>query len=130
MTGVLYLPQATLDTWLEAGHVDLGSETLIFTGDQSTFPVVSAVWFKSLIEGQDVQKLLGKVRAVEALRMGGAEVSMGTVVLADTAYEVDDGFMVSVPLPSTPARPPSKPSPQVSGQEADLLAQFILGKLS
>jgi len=130
MTGVLYLPQATLDVWLEAGHVDLGTETLIFTADQATFPVVSAVWFKNLIEGEDQQKLLGKVRAVEALRMGGAEVSMGTVVLADTAYEVDDGFMVSVPLPSAAARPQSKAAPQVSGQEADLLAQFILGKLS
>jgi len=131
MTGVLFLSQAQLDTWLNTGLVDMAQETLTVTADNATFPIVPAVHVKSVVDGQDSQKLVGKVKAVEALRMGGAEISLGAVVLGETAYEVDDGFMVTVQLPDRPsARPPSKPTPAKQGGEADLLAQFILNKLS
>lgn len=132
MNGTLFLSQASLDQWLEAGHVDMGQDSLIFTADQSKYAAVPAVRFLELVDGQDAQKLLGKVKAVEALRLGGAEISLGAVVLAETAYQVEEGFMLTVPLPErSNARPPTKPAPaKPNGQEADLLAQFILNKLS
>jgi len=131
MTGVLFLSQSQLDTWLNAGLVELAQDTLTVTADNASFPVVPAVHVKAVVDGTDSAKLVGKVKAVEALRMGGAEISLGAVVLGDSAYEVDDGFMVTLQLPDRPSpRPPSKPAPTAKGGEADLLAQFILNKLS
>jgi len=131
MNAVLFLPQASLDRWLDEGHVDMGNDALIFTADHASFPAVSAVHFTQLVDGQDTQKLVGKVKAVEALRLSGAEVSLGAVVLGESAYQTEDGFMLTVPLPErASARPASKPAANASGQEADLLAQFILDKLS
>ena len=105
----------------------------MFTADGARFPAVQAVRFTELVDGQDAHKLVGKVKAVEALRLGGAEISLGAVVMGDTAYQVEEGFMLAVPLPAaTVPRPPSqKAAPaKPGGQEADLLAQFILNKLS
>jgi hypothetical protein len=131
MTGVLFLSQASLDQWLEGGQADLGHDTLTFTADKSSVPLVNAVHLTKVVDGPDGAKLLGKVKAVEALRMGGADISLGTVVMADTTYEVTEGYMVTVQLPERPgARPPSRPVQKANGQEADLLAQFILNKLS
>lgn len=128
MTGALFLPQANLDQWLDEGHVDMGQDALIFTADRTEFPLVPAVRFKAVVDGGDAKGLIGKVKAVEALRMGGAEVDVGAVVLGESAYEVEDGFMVTVQLPDrAPKAAAAKPK---GGQEADLLAQFILNKLS
>jgi hypothetical protein len=129
MTGVLFLSQSHLDRWLESGQIDMGQGALTVASDKSSYPVVPAVHFKSVVDGQDGPKLVGKVKAVEALRLGGAEISLGAVVLGESAYEVEEGFMVTVQLPPS-ARPGSRPGPKASGQEADLLAQFILNKLS
>jgi hypothetical protein len=126
MTGALFLPQPSLNAWLEDGHVDMGHDALIFTADRTQIPAVPAVRFAQLVDGQDGQRLMGKVKAVEALRLIGGEVSLGTVMLGDAAYQVDEGYLLTVELPARAARPP----PKGSGQEADLLAQFILNKLS
>lgn len=129
MNAVLFLPQKSLDAWLEDGRVDLGGDALIFTADHSKFPVVPAVHLTEVVDGQDAQKLVGKVKAVEALRLSGAEISMGAVVLGETAYQTVDGFMVTVPVADQAAANPAKPAAKAGG-EADLLAQFILDKLS
>jgi hypothetical protein len=132
MNGVLFLPQSQLDHWLDEGQVDMGNETLIFTGDQTEFPLVPAIHFRRVVEGNDSHRLLNKVKSVEAMRMGGAEVSLGAVVLGEVAYEVEDGFMITVPMVSS-AKPQTQSklaAAKPSGKEADLLAQFILDKLS
>lgn len=131
MNGTLFLPQANLDPWLEAGDVDMGQDALVFTADHARYPAVPAVRFIQVVDGQDTHALLGKVKAVEALRLGGAEISLGAVVMGETAYQVEEGFMLTVPLPAPAASAPQKPAAaKPSGQEADLLAQFILNKLS
>jgi hypothetical protein len=133
MNGVLFLAQNQLDAWLDEGHVDMGADVLIFTADRSEIPMVPAVRFLKAVDGADPNKLLGKVKAVEAMRMGGAEVSQGAVVLGDVGYEVEDGYMLTVPMVAPAARPATLgklPAAKPSGKEADMLAQFILDKLS
>ena len=134
MNGVLFLPQAKLDSWLDEGQVDMGQDALIFTADNSQVPMVPAVRFTKAVDGADPNKLLGKVKAIEAMRMGGAEVSTGAVVLGDVGYEVEDGFMLTVPMVAPATRAPQTqgrmPAAKPSGKEADMLAQFILDKLS
>jgi hypothetical protein len=137
MNGVLFLPQSQLDLWLDGGQVDMGNDTLIFTENRSELPLVGAVRFLKVVAGQDTHKLTGKVKALEALRMGGAEISTGAVILGEVAYETEDGFMLTVPMqapakarsPMTQGRMAAAPKAN-SGKEADLLAQFILDKLS
>lgn len=129
MTGALFLPQASLDAWLNDGHVDMGQDALIFTADRSQVPMHPAVRFAQLVDGKDAQQLVGKVKAVDALRELGGEVSLGTVMLGDAAYQVDEGFLLTVELPAKGASS-ARPASKAAGQEADLLAQFILNKLS
>jgi hypothetical protein len=129
MNSVLFLSQKDLDHWLDEGHVDMAQESMIFTSDKSQVAVIPAVRFMKIVAGTDQHKLIGKVKAVEVMRMGGADCSLGAVVLPDAAYEVEDGFMVTVPTATTaPAASPAAAKP--AGKEADLLAQFILDKLS
>lgn len=133
MNGVLFLAQGQLDGWLDEGVVDMGNETLIFPDEGAEFPMAAAVRFVSVVDGSDQNKLLGKVKSIDALRMGGAEVSVGAVVLGEAAYEVEEGFMLTVPAHAPKVTVPSmaaKPASKASGREADLLAQFILDKLS
>jgi hypothetical protein len=134
MNGVLFLPQSKLDAWLDEGQVDMGQDTLIFTADRSEIPMVPAVRFTKAVDGADPNKLVGKVKAVEAMRLGGAEVTAGAVVLGEVGYEVEDGFMLTVPMVAAGPRGPTTqsklPAAKPSGKEADMLAQFILDKLS
>ena len=132
MNGVLFLPQTTLDQWLDQGQVDMGNDSLIFTQDRSELPSVPAIKFSKVVAGTDTHKLVGKVKSTEAMRMGGAEISMGAVIMGEVAYETEDGFMLTVQMvqPGVKSNTQGRMAAAPKGKEADLLAQFILDKLS
>lgn len=159
MADYLFVPQTVLDRWSEQGRVQVDGHVLTILGDGKSFQLTSAVRFIKMEAGDDVAGLLQKVKTTDALKQMGAEHYMESVILADSAYQVQQGFLadanalrraaaVSQPaIPkvakaapaAAPAAPPpaAKPAPaeppkpdaKAAGGEQDLLAQFLLENL-
>lgn len=116
----LFLPQTLLEEWALSEKADLRDAALFVTEERQTFPLEGAVHFKSLASGEDAQKLLSKVKTHAQLAELSGEHMMGSVLLGETAYEVEDGYLVEVP--DAPAASTS------ASQDSDLLAAFLLQK--
>lgn len=108
-----------------AEKADVRDGKLVVAGGQGSCPVASAVHFQKVVSGNDEKGLLHKVKTGEQLKALGAEHMADSVVLGETAYEVTEGYVAEVQLPARAEAAPKKPS-----NEADLLAAFLLDKLS
>jgi hypothetical protein len=90
----LFIPQETMDSWLSSERVNLEGEMLRLPGAGLVLRLVPGCYFKSVQAGSDENfALLGKVKAKAAIAALGAEVYMNSVILGETAYEVDVGFV-------------------------------------
>ena len=117
----LFLPQTMLEEWALGEQADVRDGQLLVKGEAASYPVAQAVHFKALVSGDDAQKLVAKVKTQEQLEALGAEQMMESVLLGETAYEVEPGYVVSVP--DAEAKADGKPQ-----TDADLLAAFFLNK--
>ena len=117
---MLFLPETTLEEWALAEQADVRDGRLVVTGDSASYPVAGAVHFKLLVGGDDGQGLLGKVKTPEQLEQLGAEQMMESVLLGETAYEVEPGYLVTTPEAAE--------APKAAQTDADLLAAFLLEK--
>ena len=114
----LFLPQNLLEEWALSEKADLREGSLFVPAENATFPLEGAVHFTSLASGDDDQKLLSKVKTHAQLAELSGEHMMGSVLLGETAYEVEDGFVVQVPDAAVASH----------SQDTDLLAAFLLQK--
>jgi hypothetical protein len=90
----IFLPQEALDHWLAEGRADISADTLTVKADGSKYAIRSAVRFMSeMAGGGDVQKLVGKVKEIEQIQKIGGEHVSDSVILADDAYQVVEGFV-------------------------------------
>ncbi|HEX7597287.1 MAG TPA: hypothetical protein VF518_03670 [Polyangia bacterium] len=90
----LFIPQETLDSWLSSDRVNLNGEMLQLPGKGLLLRLVPGCYFKTVQDGSDQGlALLGKVKAKAAIAALGAEVYMNSVILGETAYEIDVGFV-------------------------------------
>ena len=125
----LFLPQTTLEEWALSDKADIKDGKLVVAEEKdASYPVTPAVHFLRLVSGVDEKKLLQKVKTQPQLEGMGADHYADSVILGETAYEVAPGYLAEVPTPKPEAKPldpRKKASP-----EADLLAAFILDKLS
>src|SRR5690242_13097568 len=100
MSGLLFVSQAMLDTWAEAGKIDfVGNVMTLLAGDGKgrSYALDPAVRFmKALGDEQDVHGLLHKVKSVAQLKELGAEPAGDSCILGDMAYEVQPGFLAEV----------------------------------
>lgn len=121
----LFLPQATLEGWALDDKADLKEGKLVLAGESATYPVKPAVHFTRLVSGQDDRQLVSRVKTDEQLQALGADHFADSVVLGEAAYEVIPGYLTEVsvqPGKQDPRRP--------ANPEADLLAAFLLNKMS
>ncbi len=154
MADHLFVPQTVLDRWSEQGRIQVDGNVLVILGEQKSFALTSAVRFMKMEAGDDRAGLLAKVKTTDALKQMGAEHYMDSVILGESAYQVQQGFLAdanalrraaaaSQPPPArTPAAPgqkaaggasPPPQAPQAEGEkkegEQDVLAQFLLDHL-
>ncbi|MFZ5469058.1 MAG: hypothetical protein ACOZIN_06410 [Myxococcota bacterium] len=118
----LFLPQTTLEEWALSEKADLKDGKLVISQDQSSYPVTPAVHFRTVVSGPDEHKLAEKVKTQAQLAALGAEHMADSVILGESAYEVAEGYIAEVVIKTAPGQKPSS--------ETDLLANFLLGKLS
>ena len=90
----LFISQDRLDAWTADNRVKLEGETLTLLEDGRSFTIRPAVHFIK-VAGNDVDPndLLGKVKDEQALAELGADLYMDSVIMGDTAYDVQPGFV-------------------------------------
>jgi len=153
MADYLFVPQTVLDKWSEQGKVAVEGHVLTLLAEGKSFQLTSAVRFLKMEAGDDIAKLLAKVKTTEALKGMGAEHYMDSVILGEVAYQVQQGFLADAhalrlaaaaapqraavapppPPPDALAPPPpptAEPAKTDPGTEQDLLAQFLLENLT
>ena len=151
MADYLFVPQSVLDKWSEQGRVQVEGNVLTILGEGKDFALTSAVRFMKMEAGDDVVGLLQKVKTTDALKQMGAEHYMESVILNDSAYQVQQGFLadanalrlaasvsqpppaVATPAPAPkkaapPPAPPAKPAPAKPAQAAAPQAQTAAEK--
>ena len=140
MMRLRFLPQATLDGWVDQGKVDVIADHLIDQASKSQFPMREALHFVKLESGSDVKHLLHKVKSLDAIRAIGAEHYMTSVILGDDVYQVEVGWLAEEREPEEKekaaegaAAPAGNSPPQKAfdgkNEEADMLAKLLLDKL-
>jgi 3-oxoacyl-ACP reductase-like protein len=154
MADYLFVPQSVLDKWSEQGRIEVDGNVLTILGDHKSFALTSAVRFIKMEAGEDNASLLAKVKTTDALKQMGAEHYMESVILGESAYQVQQGFLADAnalrraaaasqaQAPKAPGSAPAKPAgganpasnPQgvqgdEKGDEQDMLEQFLLDNL-
>ncbi len=147
----LFVPQSVLDKWSEQGRIQVDGNVLTILGENKNFALTSAVRFIKMEAGDDTAGLLQKVKTTDALKQMGAEHYMESVILGESAYQVQQGFLAdanalrraaaasqppapkaapaAAPKPAASANPASPAQKPAEGAEPDLLAQFLLDNL-
>jgi hypothetical protein len=90
----VFLPQDVVDSWITADKVELSGETMTFRGTSMALRLIPGFYFDHVAGGSDEgHELLGRAKSKAAVSALGAEVYMNSVILGETAYEVEAGFI-------------------------------------
>jgi hypothetical protein len=100
----VFISQGAVDAWVSSDQAELSGSLLSFKGRPGTLELAPASLFRRISAGKtDPHTLVGKVLDEEAILALGGETYMSSVLLGETAYDVEPGF-VGVPQASTEAR--------------------------
>ena len=93
----LFVSQERIDRWLEEGKVKIDGEVMTLPALGKSFRLRPAYHFTRIVsDGADMQLMLGRVKTRDQLESAGAEVYANSVILGDSAYEVESGFVGEV----------------------------------
>lgn len=102
----LFIAQAKLEGWIESGKVSFQDGLLTLLAEKVAYRVEPAARILKVIDGVDRAGFVGKSVTVAELEAQKAEHFQGTIILGDTAYECEDGFMGTAEPPVVLAVPP------------------------
>ena len=101
----LFISHERLDAWSAEDRVDVQGDVMTLTADGRAFTIRPAVLFTQVSGADDdPNELLGTVLDETALSEMGADHYMDSVIVGETAYDVQSGFLGD-PIP--PDRPES-----------------------
>jgi hypothetical protein len=104
MSVKVFIPQDIVDSWVTADKVELSGEVMTFRGHRVAVRMVPGYYFDHVAGGTDQgHDLLGRAKVKAAVAAMGAEAYMNSVILGETAYEVEAGF-VAKPIDPTCTR--------------------------
>jgi hypothetical protein len=90
----LFISQTRLSTWASEDRVKVDGDIMTLSGDGRSFRLRPAVRFVKVAgNAVDPHLLVGKVKTVEAVQELGGEQFHDSVLLGDTAYDVQNGFL-------------------------------------
>jgi hypothetical protein len=111
----------TLEKWAVDGKADIREDALWVVSSNTRYPLQPAVHVQTLVSGTDEKSLVSKVKTRAQMDALGAEQVMDSVLVGEAAYQVLAGYLADVPLADYVHK---------TDGEAELLAAFLLGKLS
>ncbi len=90
----LFISQDRLAAWSNEGRIELSGEIMTLSEDGRNFKLTDAVRFLRVAGNDpDPYDLIGKVKDQPTLDELGAESYVDSVILTDTAYDVQLGFV-------------------------------------
>jgi hypothetical protein len=101
MTAKVFISQGAIDSWVSSDQAEIAGNLLSFRGHPGALQLVPASLFRRISAGKDdPHTLVGKVLDEEAILALGGETYMSSVLMGETAYDVEPGFLG---VPSGPA---------------------------
>ncbi len=90
----LFISQGRLDSWVTEDRIKVDGDVMTLAGDSRFFKLKPAIRFMKVAGGgDDPNQLVGKVKAVAEVEKIGGEHFMESVLLGETAYDVQTGFI-------------------------------------
>ncbi len=90
----LFISQTRLTAWAGEDRVRVDGDLMTLSGDGRSFRLHAAVRFLKVAgQGVDAHLLVGKVKTVEAVEKLGGEHFHESVLVGETAYDVQNGFL-------------------------------------
>jgi hypothetical protein len=129
MSELLFVSQATLEAWMEADKVRFEDNLLTLLADQATYELAPAVRILGLLDGDDSAGLVGQVQTVAELAAINAEQYRDSVILGDTAYQCEEGFVGTRQGGANRLVQAPESSPDRERSDMDLLTEFMLKNL-
>jgi hypothetical protein len=94
MARQLFISQDTLVAWQDQDKVTFDGDVMTIKADGRRFNLLEAVRFIRLEgEGQDTAGMVGKVKTDEQIVALGGERYRDSVIIGETAYKVQEGFI-------------------------------------
>jgi len=121
MSEKLFFSQDILDVWCGEEKVKVEGEMLTINRNPPTnFRLIPAYRIISIAGGgEDLQKWVNKVKTREELEAAGADVYMNSVLIGDTAYDAEYGYLAE----------PIKAEKKEEKTDDALLTEFLLKNL-
>tara|TARA_Y100001934_G_C12317815_1_gene758464 strand:+ start:753 stop:1055 length:303 start_codon:yes stop_codon:yes gene_type:complete len=95
MTTALFVPQSTLEDWLDLEGIAVAGHTLHYLDDASVYQLEPAFHITKVVDGDDSLNLRGKTCTLTELDNAQADCFRTSIVLANTAYDCEEGFVVT-----------------------------------
>ncbi len=93
----LFISQQRIDRWMEEGKVKIEGEIMVLPALGKSFRLKQAVHFTKIVSDDgDMRGLLGRVKTQSQLDEMGAESYVTSVIIGETAYECEPGFVGEV----------------------------------
>jgi hypothetical protein len=90
MAAKVFISQGVIDSWVSSDQAEISGSQLSFRARPGTLELVPASLFKRISAGKtDPHSLVGE----EAILALGGEAYMTSVLLGETAYDVEPGFL-------------------------------------
>jgi hypothetical protein len=90
----LFISQGRLDAWSAEDRVKIQDDIMTLAGDGRSFRLKPAIRFLKVAgNGADPNQLIGRVKLLEDLTRMGGEQFMESVILGETAYDIQSGFL-------------------------------------
>jgi hypothetical protein len=137
MENRVFFPQAALDRWIVDGSVDLQQSELTILAEGRSYRLVEGMRVLRELSGNgDTHELVGRVKARAYLEELGAEIIETSMLLGDSAYDVEPGWL-AFPVGSftehvgSDARKKARDGRTADDAKSDedLLARFLAGHL-
>jgi hypothetical protein len=137
MKNRVFFPQTALDQWIVDGTVELHDGELTILGEGRRYRMAEAARVLREVSGAgDPNDLIGRVKTREHLEQLGAEIVETSMLLGDTAYDVEQGW-VGIPVGTFAEHVGSDARKKARGDkfgpepktDEDLLARFIANNL-
>lgn len=110
----IFVSQRRVQQWTEEGRVAIDGNQMTLPELSRTFRLTEAFYVQRAVsEDGDQFKLAGRVKTRTQIATLGGEVFLNSLIIGDTAYEGDPGF-IGEPIAQTPRsarHAPSRPDP-------------------